>query len=138
LKGRAAVFVDSGAWIALAVVRDPLHERARDIWETLLSTRARLRSSVPVVLETYTFLDRRGSRELADLWRESLAAVGGLTLLGCDADVLRQAWSWMQRRDFHRLSIVDATSFELMKRHRIRTAFAFDAHFAQAGFRFAG
>ena len=29
-----AVFVDSGAWIALALSRDPLHEQAREQWES--------------------------------------------------------------------------------------------------------
>ena len=28
------VFVDSGAWIALALSRDPLHARAREQWES--------------------------------------------------------------------------------------------------------
>jgi hypothetical protein len=32
-----AVFVDSGAWIALALSRDPLHSQAREQWELLLS-----------------------------------------------------------------------------------------------------
>jgi predicted nucleic acid-binding protein len=27
------VFVDTGAWIALALTRDPLHARARATWE---------------------------------------------------------------------------------------------------------
>src|ERR1700757_5161825 len=30
------VFVDSGAWIALALSRDPLHAQAREQWELLL------------------------------------------------------------------------------------------------------
>jgi predicted nucleic acid-binding protein len=30
-----AVFVDSGAWIALALSRDPLHVQAREQWELL-------------------------------------------------------------------------------------------------------
>jgi predicted nucleic acid-binding protein len=36
------------------------------------------------------------------------------------------------------LSAVDAVSFVLMRRERIRTAFAFDHHFAAAGFRLVG
>ncbi|MBI4189249.1 MAG: hypothetical protein HY525_01775 [Betaproteobacteria bacterium] len=30
-----AVFVDSGAWIALALSKDPLHAQARAYWEIL-------------------------------------------------------------------------------------------------------
>jgi predicted nucleic acid-binding protein len=34
--------------------------------------------------------------------------------------------------------VVDATSFVLMKRLKLRRAFAFDQHFAQAGFQMVG
>jgi len=42
------------------------------------------------------------------------------------------------REDLHKLSAVDATSFAVMKRVRTRIAFAFDHHFAAAGFRLVG
>ncbi len=38
----------------------------------------------------------------------------------------------------HKLSTVDALSFVLMTQRRIRLAFAFDSHFAAAGFRMLG
>ena len=53
-----AVFVDSGAWIALALLRDPLHSQAREQWDLLSGAGAKLHTSVPVVIETFTFLDR--------------------------------------------------------------------------------
>lgn len=34
--------MDTGAWIALGLTRDPLHERAREAWEGLLAAGARL------------------------------------------------------------------------------------------------
>jgi uncharacterized protein len=34
----------------------------------------------------------------------------------------------------HPFSLVDATSFAVMRQQRIQHAFAFDAHFATAGF----
>jgi predicted nucleic acid-binding protein len=88
-----------------------------------------------VVLETFTFLDRRGSRSLALRWRASLDTIPRFEVMGCSADDLEQAWRFLDRKEFHRLSLVDATSFVLMRRHRIRVAFAFDAHFDVAGFR---
>lgn len=129
------VFVDTGGWIALAATGDPYHERARREWERLNSTGARFVTSVPVVLETFTFLDRKGSRTLAIRWKESLATVRRMQVLDCTAHDLARAWSWIERADFIRLSLVDATSFALMTEGRIKTAFAFDSHFAAAGFR---
>jgi predicted nucleic acid-binding protein len=132
------VFVDTGAWIALALIRDPLHPRARDAWERLRSSGARLYTSVPVVLETFTFLDRNTTRDVASAWRSSLAQVTRLKILGCGPKDLDRAWPYLQRRDLHKLSAVDAMSFALMTQNEIRVAFAFDVHFSTAGFRVVG
>lgn len=135
IRPQENVFVDTGAWIALAVVRDPLHGRARDAWQLLSRAGARLHVSVPVIIETFTYLDRKGSRELAQAWRDSLETVRRLTVLECAVRDLEAAWHLVDRPDANRLGIVDATSFVLMRKHKIRAAFAFDSHFAVAGFR---
>ena len=130
-----AVFVDSGAWIALALSRDPLHEQAREQWDALRAAGARLHTSIPVVIETFTFLDRNTNRDVALKWKSALDKPGTVKILSCELRDLEQSWSYFQRRDLHKLSAVDATSFAIMKRSRIRIAFAFDHHFAVVGFR---
>ena len=132
------VFVDSGAWIALALTRDPLHPRARATWEQLLGVGVRFHTSVPVVLETFTFLDRNAARNVALAWKDSLTTVPRLKVLPSTVKDLGQAWSYFDRPDLHKLSAVDAVSFVLMTQRRIRVAFAFDSHFATAGFRMVG
>lgn len=138
MRAAELVFVDTGAWIALALTRDPLHPRARGAWERLLGTGARLHTSVPVVLETFTFLDRNASRDVALAWKAALGAVRRLKILPSTAADLDRAWPYFERTDLHKLSAVDALSFVLMSDRRIRVAFAFDAHFASAGFRVVG
>jgi predicted nucleic acid-binding protein len=133
-----AVFVDSGAWIALALSRDPLHERAREQWDLLQGAGAKLHTSVPVVIETFTFLDRNANRDVALAWRESIYRPGTVRLLPCDLGDLQQSWDYFRRGDLHKLSAVDATSFAIMKRARIRIAYTFDHHFAAVGFRLVG
>lgn len=135
IRAGERVFVDTGAWIALAVARDPLHPRARETWTALAEVGAKLATSTPVLLETFTYLDRKGSRDLARAWWQSLRTVPRLERLDCDARDLDAAMGWLDRREIHKLGLVDATSFVLMRRHRIRAAFAFDTHFAVAGFR---
>jgi predicted nucleic acid-binding protein len=131
------VFIDTGAFIALAEHRDPEHERARAAWESMTRSRARLHTSVLVLAETFTFIDRRGSREAALRWRESLGTGPTIDVLDCTASQIDRAWSWLHRKEFHKLGIVDACSFVLMQERKIRVAFAFDSHFAIAGFRYA-
>jgi predicted nucleic acid-binding protein len=132
------VFVDTGAWIALALTRDPLHARARATWEQLLGAGVRFHTSIPVVLETFTFLDRNATRDVAVAWKESLTTVPRLKVLPATVKDLEHAWSYFERPDLHKLSAVDAVSFVLMAQRRIRVAFAFDSHFASAGFRMVG
>jgi len=129
------VFVDSGAWIALALSRDPLHAQAREQWDLLRAAGARLHTSVPVVIETFTFLDRNTNRDVALAWKDSAARPGTLNILPCDLRDLQRSWEYFRRGDLHKLSAVDATSFAIMKRARIRLAYTFDHHFAVVGFR---
>ncbi len=134
IRPNEKVFVDTGAWIALAERRDPYHERAVLFWTAAYRQKASILTSVPVIVETFTFLDRRGSRELALRWRESLAVIPRFHILDCTATDLSAAWELLGRKDHLRVSLVDATSFVLMRKEKIRIAFSFDTHFAAAGF----
>lgn len=133
-QGEAA-FVDSGAWIALAVTGDVHSDTAREHLTMLRGVGAKLHTSVPVVIETFTFLERNGGRDRALAWKESIYKPGTVKILPCELRDLDQSWEYFQRKDLHKLSVVDATSFVIMKRHRIRLAFTFDHHFAVVGFR---
>jgi predicted nucleic acid-binding protein len=133
-----AAFVDSGAWIALALSRDPLHPHAREQWDALLGAGARLHTSIPVMIETFTFLDRNANRDVALTWKESINKPPMVKILSCELRDLEQSWDYFRRADLHKLSAVDATSFAIMKRSRIRLAFTFDHHFSVVGFRLVG
>ena len=135
MRQRQTVFVDSGAWIALALSRDPLHEQARATWERLQEAGAKLNTSVPVVIETFTFLERNAERQVALAWKDAIDDPRTVRVLPCDLRDLQQSWEYFRRSDLHKLSAVDATSFVIMKRAGIRLAYAFDHHFAAVGFR---
>ncbi len=138
MRAREAVFVDTGAWIALALTRDPLHARAVEAWDEITNNHARIHTSVPVILETFTFLDRNARRDVALAWKDSLETINDFCVLACSNNDMREAWRYFTRRDLHKLSAVDATSFVLMSQRGIRFAFAFDHHFATVGFRLVG
>ena len=128
------VFVDTGGWLALALVDDSYHERASEGWTALQRSGARACTSVPVIIETFTYLQRKIDRGLAESWSEGLAR-NRLEVFACEAADLASAWQWLRRREMHKLSIVDATSFEILRKNKIRQVLGFDTHFAQAGFR---
>ena len=138
MRAGVLVFVDTGAWIALALTRDPLHARAVEAWGQLTSAGAKLHTSTAIVVETFTFLDRNTTRSVALGWKDSLKTVPRLRVLPYTLRDLEQAWKDFERPDLHKLSAVDALSFVLMAERKIRVAFAFDGHFATAGFRMVG
>jgi predicted nucleic acid-binding protein len=135
MRQAEAVFVDSGAWIALALSRDPLHAQAREQWNLLQAAGAKLHTSIPVVIETFTFLDRNANRDVALAWKQSIYSRGVTRILACELRDLEQSWEYFRRPGLHKLSAVDATSFAIMKRSRIRVAYTFDHHFVVVGFR---
>jgi predicted nucleic acid-binding protein len=112
-----------------------MHAQAREQWEILQGAGAKLHTSIPVVIETFTFLERNANRDVALTWKGSIYKPGTVKILPCELRDLEQSWEYFRRPDLHKLSAVDATSFTIMKRARIRLAFAFDHHFAVAGFR---
>ncbi len=136
-QGEAA-FVDSGAWIALALTRDPLHGKAREQWQALRGAGARLHTSVPVVIETFTFLDRNANRDVALAWRQSVAEPDLVEILPCELSDLDQAWDHRSPR--RPAQAVGGRRHELCDHEtalRIGLAWTFDHHFAIAGFRLA-
>jgi predicted nucleic acid-binding protein len=137
-RGNPGVFVDTGGWIALAVSTDPLFPRAEEAWAELGRKGTRLYTSVPVIIETFTFLERNTARDAALAWKDALGQVPFLQVWECSTRDLSRAWSYFGRRDLHKLSAVDATSFALMTKHKLRRAFTFDHHFAKVGFQLVG
>lgn len=96
---------------------------------------AKLHTSLPVVIETFTFIDRNANRDVALAWKETICRPDIVKVLPCELRDLEQSWEYFRRADLHKLSAVDATSFAIMKRARIRVAYTFDYHFAVVGFR---
>jgi len=124
-------FVDTSFWIALQYRRDTRHPVAEAIWKAgtgpLLTT--------PLVIgETWTFLARRAGHPRAVQFLDAVEKLSRLSVRHVDEDAESEAWRWLRRHDERTYSFVDATSFILMRRLRVREALAFDGDFTAAGF----
>ena len=86
-------------------------------------------------IETFTFLDRNANRDVALAWRDAIHELRMMKTIACELRDLEHAWEYFRRQDLHKLSAVDASSFAIMRRLRIRLAYTFDHHFAVVGFR---
>jgi len=131
------VFVDTGAWIAVAVKVDSLHRRAALAMKKLISSRHLLVTSDFVLSETLTRIryDAGHPSAISFLHTFDDAVMGGgITLVRIDDTIFtesRRIFEGYADQDF---SFVDCTSFALAKSLGIDTAFAFDHHFSTMGF----
>ncbi len=130
----ARVFVDTGAWFAVQVSDDGHHKVARATLERLVGTGQALVTSNQVIGETYTLLRVSRGYPEARRFLDVLALSRTIERLFITEQTERQAYELLERFAEHPFSFVDATSFAVMRQQRIRHAFAFDAHFATAGF----
>jgi predicted nucleic acid-binding protein len=124
------IFVDTGAWFAVAVRNDPDHTAAM-AW--LESNREPLLTTDYVLAETATLIRMRdktlrGHRLAVRVATSLLRGQAGVLEKVTENDLERALGVFRRYRD-HLFSFVDCTSFVIMERLGIRQAFAFDRHF---------
>jgi uncharacterized protein len=125
-------FVDTSFLIALLDEDDARASRAAEAWRRAAHSEALVVTSNYVVLETCAVLQRRlGIAAVRRLVRDVLAPVSVEWVSREDHELAADALLLADRRG---LSLVDCTSFELMRRLGLRECLAFDAHFGEQGF----
>lgn len=124
-------FADTSFWIGLQVPRDRRHTDAVQLWQ---QGRSPVRTSNLVIGETWTWLRRRAGHGAAVRFVEVVQSSKRVSVAVVDESIDERAWGWLRRHDERPYSYVDATSFEIMRRERIREALTFDGDFSSAGF----
>jgi predicted nucleic acid-binding protein len=131
----AVALVDTGALLALANPRDQYHADALAVSRGHLAGGGRLVGTMLVLAELHGHLLHRRGPELARAVVTDLMADPAYEWVEVTADLVREALArWLARFRDQRFSLTDAVSFEVMRRGRIRSAFAFDSDFTRAGF----
>lgn len=129
------VFVDTSAIYAFVDRDDRKHEEAVATFRRLVGTEALLTHSY-VLVETAALVLRRVGVEGA---RQLVADVEpALGVVWVDASVHHAATAAMLASGRRSISLVDWTSFEIMRAHGIEAVFAFDEDFERQGFRVLG
>jgi len=127
-----SVFIDTSAFYAVFDADDEEHPRAREAWEDLVSGEDLLFTSNYVLVETLALLQGRLGVEAVRAFHDAAAPL--LRVLWVDRGVHREAVTAVLTAGRRRFSLVDCSSFALMRRHGLDTAFAFDNHFPEQGF----
>lgn len=126
------IFVDTSFWIAESVTRDGRHTEAASLAGRLREVPA-ITSNL-ILGEVWTLLRRRRSHFHAMSWLDRVRNELDVRIERVEVELEAEAWEWLRARDERPYSFVDATSFALMRKLRIREALAFDGDFAAAGF----
>jgi predicted nucleic acid-binding protein len=124
--------VDTSAFIAVLDGDDAQHRAGRAAWEALLDTGETLCTSNYIVVETCAVLQRHcGSAAVRVFLLELLPAVA---VVWIDERMHHAGTAAFLAAARRKLSLVDCTSFELMRGRGVTRVFTFDRHFREQGF----
>jgi len=126
------IFIDTSALYALLDADDRHHKTARAVWEGWLEHPPLLVCSSYILLESVALIQRCLGMEAVRLFQEEMVPLFHIHWI--EPELHASAMSALLAARRRHISLVDWTSFELMRRLGIRTAFAFDRHFAEQGF----
>ncbi len=126
------VFVDTSALYALLDGAAQRHRDVAETWRELLASGETLFTSNYVLLETHALVQRRLGLEAVRALESALRPV--LEVDWVDEDLHAASVAAVLAAGRRGLSLVDCTSFEIMRRRALHRAFAIDAHFASQGF----
>ena len=121
-------FVDTGAWYARIVPRDP-HHGAIVGW--IRSSPATLITSDYVIDETLTLLRSRGEQQRGILLGRQFFDLAAYSIHPIDEVDLRRAWQLYRQVPNSGWSFTDCTSRAVIERLHIKHALSFDEHFRQ-------
>lgn len=128
------VFVDTSALVALTVLPDVNSTRARRIAHRLRGGDG-LVGTTAILTEFHSYILYRRGVETARRVVAALLLDPLHNWLPVSRELVEAAaQNWLTRFSDQKFSLIDAISFETMRREKITDAFSFDRHFLVAGF----
>ena len=128
------IFMDTGAWFALADESDQYHKQAVAVYPGLFRDKHHLTTTNFVIAETYILIRRAIGHQPAMTFLENIAASPRVSKIYSDQTLEKNAEDILGKYQDPDFSYADAVSFAAMKHHGIHLAFSFDQHFVTAGF----
>lgn len=128
-----SIFIDTSAFLAVLNANDQFHLSAKRTWNEILSSNASLFSSNYVILETIALLQHRFGIEALRLFESDVLPVVEITWM--DEIIHQQGMSILLAANRRNLSLVDCTSFIIMRQMGLDEVFTYDPHFGEQGFK---
>lgn len=131
------VFVDTGAWIALAVRRDQYHAGAATYARRLARDLIPLLTTNYVLLETYTYIRYHYGHQKTlefDAILQNLVKSKRLSVIWISEEIHLRALEIFRSYEDQLFSIADCASFVVARDRKVREIFGFDRNFLTMGF----
>lgn len=128
------LFVDTSAWYALNDRDDQYREQAVGKFAQIKSERIELITSDYIFDESVTLISSRVGHHTAIAFGDSILKSSSASMVTISDEIRAAAFELFKKYADKHLSFTDCTSFVLMKRLKLKTAFTFDRHFQQVGF----
>lgn len=127
------IFVDTSAFLAVLDENDANHRAAKTLWERIINGGALLLCHNYILVETSALALRRLGIEAVRVFDQDIEPI--LRIIWVTQEIHSAAVSAHVLAGRRTLSLVDCVSFEVMRRTGVRTAFAFDRHFLDYGYK---
>ena len=121
--------------LALELSNDQNHRAAVKHWRSLRKRLPPLVTTSYVFDEVVTYFNSRGYHAKAVEVGQRLLKSPSVQFVQVDEGLFLEGWQYFQQHQDKDYSLTDCISFVVMRRFGIETAFAFDQHFVQAGFK---
>ena len=125
-------FLDTSAILALFDADDPRHPEVDSVWKEIILSEEPLVSSNYILVETLALVQRRLGMDAVQAVQRDIVPL--LEIEWLTDDVHQAAMATFLRASRRKLSFVDCSSFEVMRRRGIVRALAVDGHFGEHGF----
>jgi len=129
-----AIFVDTGAWLALYDKDDHNHRIAKDTFRKIRDEHLPLFTSDYIFDETVTLIRHRVSHSTARSFGNNILESRIVRFVDVTREDRTKAWEIFSKYKDVGFSFTDCTSFVIMKRLKLETVLGFDSHFKIMGF----
>lgn len=123
-----AVIVDTSAYFALIDSKDTNHSKALHFVKNNVHP---LVTTNYIIVETLNLINQRLGHKFAIEIGQQLFDSEATCIINITAEDMKKAWDIFQSYDDKKFSYTDCTTFSIMERLKILSAFAFDKHFRQ-------
>lgn len=127
------LFVDTSAFYAILDADDGNHRSAADAWREVMTSPEEVVTTNYVLVETFALVRSRLGIPAVRRFQQDILPV--LRVEFVTPEIHRLGVAALLAASKRGLSLVDCVSFEVMRESGFKSAFAFDTHFREYGFR---